>query len=71
MKKNSTHYQLHTIDNAGYAPEGEDPSGEEEQMDKNMIDPGRLLNRLDLKVPDRVMKRLFLRIRISTLRNKN
>ena len=71
MKKTSTHYQAHTIDPAGNIPEGEDPGGEGKEMKQKDIDPAGLLDRLVLRAPDRVMKRLFLKIRISTVRNRN
>jgi len=71
MKKTSTHDLLHTVENAGGIPDGEDPFGEEQNVNTHDIDPGKILNRLQLKVPETTMQRLFLRIRIATLRNRN
>jgi len=71
MKKVSTHSQSHIIDDTGHASDEDAPHTEENLMKDRDNDPEKLLEQLDVKVPDRVMHRLFLRIRISTLRNRN
>lgn len=70
MKKNSTHFHLHTVEETGSASGGEDPN-EDNQSNLPLEDPERLLDKLEVKVPDRVVHRLFLRIRISSLRSRN
>ncbi len=71
MKKISTHFPLHTVEETGNLPHGEESYSQEDKRKDNIHDPEVLLDKLEVKVPDRVMNRLFLRIRISSVRNRN
>ncbi len=71
MKKVSTHSQSHILDDTGHFSEEDGSHTEDNLMEDRGNDPEKLLDQLKVEVPDRVMHRLFLRIRISTLRHKN
>jgi exonuclease I len=73
MKKISTHFPLHTVEETEAFPHGDGYSSDEDnnKMKENIHEPEALLDKLEVKVPDRVMNRLFLRIRISSVRNRN
>jgi hypothetical protein len=71
MKKISTHFQLHTVDHTVPVPGENDPFPEEHSINEEGDDLEELLANMDIKVPERVVQRLFLKIRISTLRHRN